>query len=353
MDKRNSHPIHDSNPTATKKLKKQQNDEVGSFLQDYETFMNSREQERQKDKLEDEQQMIQFAGLPKTELIGLFFDEKLKYQRPPYPVDPVFGSMSSHTTKPSHKKRDKFQKTIFGYCRECNEKVNGGLQAMKEHILSCPKLNTFKEGEACKDIVMRFKVYPEYGDMWNKYWLFIEVPFTSNLRELDDVIRNYWVECCGHLSKFDVDTLTYNSYESDNEFMDEIDNKTMDIPMYRVFKPSDVGKTFCYTYDFGSSTYLELELISIVKCNEECEEARVLARNNPLTFKCCKCKNEAEYVQVEESVLYCKKHAKDEDEDMLLPVVNSPRMGVCGYTNDMDTYAPPSEETKKKKTKHQ
>lgn len=44
-----------------------------------------------------------------------------------------------------------------------------------------------------------------------------------------------------------------------------------------------------------------------------------------------------------EDTFFCKDHARahvagvhDEDEAALLPVVNSPRMGVCGYTGPQD-----------------
>ncbi|KAF0974667.1 hypothetical protein FDP41_006141 [Naegleria fowleri] len=228
MKKCIEHLTHENNPNPKKRKvvpeedsSSSDDDDVGGGL-NYTTFCGLREQEYQKDKKDDEDQRERFAQMPKTDLIGLFFDDKLKYHRPPIHFDPELGTLISCSAKPSKKKREKFQKTVFGYCRECNEKVNGGLQAMKEHILSCPKLNDFKDNDICQDVVMRFKIYQKYADNWNKI------------------------------------------YESDEDFMDnEVDNKHMDVPMYRVFKPSDVGKQFCYTYDFGSSTYLELELMSL------------------------------------------------------------------------------------------
>lgn len=33
-----------------------------------------------------------------------------------------------------------------------------------------------------------------------KYWLIIEVSENVTLKELDNFIRDIWVECCGHLS---------------------------------------------------------------------------------------------------------------------------------------------------------
>lgn len=174
MKKCIEHLTHENNPNPKKRKvvpeedsSSSDDDDVGGGL-NYTTFCGLREQEYQKDKKDDEDQRERFAQMPKTDLIGLFFDDKLKYHRPPIHFDPELGTLISCSAKPSKKKREKFQKTVFGYCRECNEKVNGGLQAMKEHILSCPKLNDFKDNDICQDVVMRFKIYQKYADNWNK-----------------------------------------------------------------------------------------------------------------------------------------------------------------------------------------
>jgi len=67
---------------------------------------------------------------------------------------------------------------------------------------------------------------------------------------------------------------------------------------------------------------------------------RLAARNEPPTWPCDVCGKAATAVCTQ--CLYegkgfcCAGHASshDCDEDMLLPVVNSPRMGVCGYTGE-------------------
>ncbi|KAG2381552.1 hypothetical protein C9374_005936 [Naegleria lovaniensis] len=355
MEETIAHLVQASNPTASLR-RTDEEDQSQAMHWDFRQWEDMRQQAIEKDKNDDQEQLQQFSKMHKRDLIELFFEEKLKH-RTPVQLH-MISSLKQRAPYKSQKKREKFQKTIFGYCRECHEKVNGGLQAMKEHILTCEKLNDFKEGDVCEDAVLRFKIYPRYGDTWNKYWLFVEVPFTNYLKALDGILRDYWVECCEHSSSFEIDNYTYYSWDENEGFFRlqnilEFDQKTMSLPMYRVFKPSDVGKLFCYTYDRGSPTELEIELISIVKCHDERIAARVLARNNPPTFKCRRCNKDAEYVDGEEMNFYCDKHAKEEDKDLewLLPVVNSPRMGVCGYCGDGDNYAPPSS-TEKKKKKH-
>ncbi|MCI5529571.1 MAG: hypothetical protein MR406_05460 [Blautia sp.] len=68
----------------------------------------------------------------------------------------------------------------------------------------------------------------------------------------------------------------------------------------------------------------------------------ILSRNNPLEILCSQCgKNKAKWVDpqgfYEENPFWCDECLDDEEEEgggepeFLLPVCNSPRMGVCGY----------------------
>ena len=49
------------------------------------------------------------------------------------------------------------------------------------------------------------------------YWLDLEIKTDSKLRQLDDLLRKVWLECCGHLSAFKIDGLRY-SVVVDKEF---------------------------------------------------------------------------------------------------------------------------------------
>ncbi|GIW34665.1 hypothetical protein [Meiothermus sp.] len=81
---------------------------------------------------------------------------------------------------------------------------------------------------------------------------------------------------------------------------------------------------------------------------------RLLARNEPPVWPCSVCGQPATQIDTEcayelESPFFCEAHAQehiqqkhDGDDYMLLPVVNSPRMGVCGYEgpDDETSYLP-------------
>jgi hypothetical protein len=98
------------------------------------------------------------------------------------------------------------------------------------------------------------------------------------------------------------------------------------------------GMKFEYIYDFGTSTELLLTVISAREGFSKGKEVRIMARNDPPDIKCDVCGKPATDVccqcVYEGSGWLCEDcRGKHEcGEDMLLPVVNSPRVGMCDYT---------------------
>ncbi len=96
---------------------------------------------------------------------------------------------------------------------------------------------------------------------------------------------------------------------------------------------------FQHVYVFGTSTELKLRVVGEREGRIGNEHLRPLSRNEPLTWECDVCGAEATEICTmcmyeKENPFYCEDHAVDHDCDepeMLLPVVNSPRMGMCGY----------------------
>lgn len=71
---------------------------------------------------------------------------------------------------------------------------------------------------------------------------------------------------------------------------------------------------------------------------------RLLARNDPFSYACKICGEEAvvtetEYEPKYQQVFYCEKCADEYADECRLPVTNSPRMGECGYCGELDHYA--------------
>ena len=125
--------------------------------------------------------------------------------------------------------------------------------------------------------------------------------------------------------------------------LEMVEDRSLDVSLEKVLK---VGQKFSYEYDFGSSTDLTLKVLSeregAVQNEDEDEDTiEILARNIEPVMLCKVCGKPAKFVvggyfDVEENAFCSKKCVKKsgEDADMLLPVVNSPRVGVCGYTGE-------------------
>jgi hypothetical protein len=162
------------------------------------------------------------------------------------------------------------------------------------------------------------------------YWMHIEIPANATLQDLDDFLRQIWLECCGHLSSFEIGGSTFFSEKM------EPGDRSMKIALAKVIAPD---MKFEHIYDFGTSTELWLRLVSAREGLAQGKAVRVLARNNPPDIKCqcgkpatavcCQCNDEGTGWVCEECA---GKH--ECGEDMLLPVVNSPRVGMCGYTGE-------------------
>jgi len=168
------------------------------------------------------------------------------------------------------------------------------------------------------------------------YWLHLQIRSDSTLRDLDDFLRGIWLECCGHLSAFKIEEKTYLSHLSENSLFGwgpEPQEYKMDVKLGQVLRPK---MKFFHEYDFGTTTELSLRVLSCQQGRMQ-ERIRLMARNEPPPILCEICGAKADSVCTEciwaKSAWLCKKCAKKhEHDDMLLPVVNSPRVGQCGYT---------------------
>jgi len=159
--------------------------------------------------------------------------------------------------------------------------------------------------------------------------LHVEADAKAMLRDVDHFLRGIWLECCGHLSAF---TIQGNRYTSHPEGMED---PGLEIPLKKVFTP---GQKIVYEYDFGSTTELSVRVLSEGKGPGEDPPIRLLARNDPPSFSCLECGKPAMLVCTQcassEEAALCQKCAQEHEcgEEMALPLVNSPRAGVCGYT---------------------
>ncbi len=229
--------------------------------------------------------------------------------------------------------------TYPGTCNICGQTYNKA--AMTNHIKACLRTRTADQGARQKQ---KTYVLSVDGDWRPEYWMFLEVPAAATLANLDQFLRDIWLECCGHLSAFTIGNIRY---ELDTGMVDSMwkdffgpsmPTKNMSARLYSVLKP---GSKFHHEYDFGTTTDLRLKVIQEGERFEQSKKIHILARNLPPDIPCYKCGKPATHVCSQcifegAKAWLCAEHIVRHKcgEDMSLPVVNSPRVGMCGYTGE-------------------
>ena len=271
-----------------------------------------------------------------------------------------------------------------GTCVFCDRELSKPV--MTNHLKSCKQRIAITETASYKKLnkTKLFHLVVE-GRYLPMYWMHLEVPAKVTLADLDSFLRDTWLECCYHLSAFRIDGVSYKSHldpeyndavanddiqsETHDQFLDDIQAQIAETsPPERVadfmqflreqsslspYKPirersmaAELGKIlkpglkFTYVYDFGSSTEL------VLKVMDECEgEARgrgkkaikIMARNEPPTIPCEICGQPATAIYSgwdDYDKWLCKVCGQKQKIREWLPVVNSPRVGVCAYTGE-------------------
>ncbi len=203
-------------------------------------------------------------------------------------------------------------------CNLCGKEYTQ--RGLTKHVKSCLTKRLYNQhGIPYLYIVVR-------SSFNHDYFFHLLLSPTTTLKDLDAFLRNYWLECCGHVSAF--------AFERWGE----------EIPMSRkVNKVLSPGKTLEYQYDFGSTTELQIKCIAdITAVAKGKKKIQVLSRNTQPIIPCDACgKFPATRIctacQWDGAGWLCEKCAPGHDcgEEMyFLPVVNSPRTGVCAYDGE-------------------
>ena len=208
-----------------------------------------------------------------------------------------------------------------GTCLTCNEPVTK--RTIATHLLK-------NHQDSAGDEQLLILVDTPYP---SPYWLAIVANPDAFLFDLDHLLREVWVECCGHLSSFYINGMEYFTGEDEPEDESDCsDTASMKIMLRKVMAPR---MTFHYEYDFGSTTELRLKVVDFIHWTEPVDTVQVVGMNDKPEVRCDICGEPAEYHYVEEDFekSLCEECSSDDelDECYLLPIVNSPRTGVCGY----------------------
>ncbi len=204
-------------------------------------------------------------------------------------------------------------------CSLCGGRYTG--RGMTKHLSRCIPKTLGSDGTKAGNTVKRFMHLLVKGSYHPEYWMHLKVAGDSRLEDLDAFLRAIWLECCGHMSAFSIDR----------------DQLRMGQQLRHALWP---GLELTHQYDFGSTTELLIRVVGVYDGGMPVNEpVQIIARNDPPEILCDECgeKPAAEICmecQWDGGGWLCLDCAQDHEcsEDFFLPVLNSPRTGVCGYT---------------------
>ena len=177
--------------------------------------------------------------------------------------------------------------------------------------------------------------YTPFHETWlPNFWLHLEMKGNATLKDLDEYLRAIWLECCGHLSGFEIGPVFYTQLFDDG--MGWREERSMNVRVDKLFRP---GMIIPYQYDFGTTSEVLIKVLDARQGKPiTSHPIELMARNNMPEVACHICGKPATWLDSEniwsgeEPYLLCEEHADEhENEEMLMPLVNSPRTGLCGY----------------------
>ena len=218
-----------------------------------------------------------------------------------------------------------------GNCVLCGKSYRKS--GMTRHLQSCIA-KTGLPREPRRRHVKSIHLFVE-DDYRPEYWMHLAVPETTELAEIDQYLRDVWLECCWHLSSFFVGNTEYKwkIFEMDEFFADfgGRELKTMEVCLGSVAPPRTM---FGYWYDYGTTSELTLRTVGEL-VGDGSDQITLLARNDPPAINCSLCGAPGMWVSPSENdwiamlAGLCDNCAPA--AEYRLPVVNSPRCGVCAY----------------------
>lgn len=216
------------------------------------------------------------------------------------------------------------KKQIQGKCVFCDREMTRG--GLARHLRTCPQrqeaINVANQASGEEQAIYHLQVQDAWG---GDYWLHLEMKGAATLKDLDRYLRAIWLECCGHLSQFSI-----GGWSGD------------EIPISRrIAQVFHVGLELTHIYDFGTSSVTSVKAVDVRQGKPLTRHPIFLmARNAPPEEKCMECDQPASWFcqecvyELNETGALCDEHARDHphtDYGEPMPMVNSPRTGMCGY----------------------
>lgn len=207
------------------------------------------------------------------------------------------------------------------YCKATMTK-----NVMSRHLATCPQHQAILQQAAAKKgkNLTLFYLRVQSADS-KEFWMDLEMRGSSTLQDLDSYLRGIWLECCGHLSAFSVGGWAGEELSMKQRIGD-------------VFSHT---KDLVHIYDFGTSSETVISLIGTREGHPTTARPLVLmARNVMPETQCTQCAEPATHlcmeclIEEQEWGVLCDAHIMNHphrDYGEPVPLVNSPRLGMCGY----------------------
>ncbi len=208
-----------------------------------------------------------------------------------------------------------------GTCSYCDTSYAKG--GMIRHLRTCSDREAaISAANGTEKTLYHLRVDDEWAP---PFWLDLEMWGAAPLGALDSYLRSIWLECCGHLSQFT--TGGWGSRElSDDRCADEALGPDTEL---------------VHLYDFGTTSETRIRVMDVREGAPTTDRPiALMARNEMPDAPCMECDRQAEWICVEcmyetdDTGHFCDEHIDSHPHDAYgepLPLVNSPRTGMCGY----------------------
>ncbi len=208
-----------------------------------------------------------------------------------------------------------------GACAFCGEILLR--RNITKHLEKCaPYQQALAGSQQPSETIWRLRVQDAYD---SDYWLVLDMRGSATLSQLDDYLRAIWLECCGHLSEFNIGGWGGRKIGKAR----------------RADQVFDIGLVLNHFYDFGTTSETVIRVMDKRSTTPLSKHAiTLLARNLPPEYLCQECNEPAAWMCMECQIEYnlfgflCQEHVDDHphiDYGEPIPIVNSPRLGMCGY----------------------
>ena len=217
------------------------------------------------------------------------------------------------------------KKSQKGKCSFCDQNV--AKNGVARHLAACAKLaeqvSKAESGKAKLETILHLRVQSADNV---RFWFDIEMRGSATLNDLDRYLRAIWLECCGHMSQFSIGGW-----------------RGAELSMSR--RAEDVlqgGTELTHIYDYGTSSTTLIKCLGSRRGKPMTRHPiTLLVRNLIPEQKCAECDKPARWlcmeclIEEQEWKTFCDEHAESHPHDNYgepVPLVNSPRIGLCGYT---------------------